>query len=152
MKITKNSTIGEVVDSNPLLGEIMMNRGLHCVGCHVKYHETIEQGCKAHGMDDEEIADMLKELNEVPESKEVSITESAAKKLIENQDKGSVGVRLEVIPGGCAGYTYDLDYTNTITKSDEVFESHGIKVIVDKQSLKFVKGAIISYSKEDDGF
>jgi len=67
MKITKSTTLGEVFDKNPEkareLAEIMLNHGLHCVGCHVAYWETIEQGAAGHGMKKKEMEEMIKKLN-----------------------------------------------------------------------------------------
>ncbi|MBW3013355.1 DUF1858 domain-containing protein [Candidatus Woesearchaeota archaeon] len=69
-KITKDMLIGEVVREHPETAIIMMSHGLHCVGCHVAAFESIEDGCKGHGMDDEQIDQMIKEMNEAIEEKE----------------------------------------------------------------------------------
>ena len=63
MKITKNMKLGEVISKHPETIEIFMKKGLHCIGCHVAAFETIEEGAKAHGMDDKTIDNMIKELN-----------------------------------------------------------------------------------------
>jgi len=62
-KITKDMTLGELVAKHPETAEIMFRHGLHCIGCHMAAHETIEQGAAAHGMDGKAIGKMLKELN-----------------------------------------------------------------------------------------
>jgi len=64
IKVTKDMTLGEVVNKYPDAAQIMLKYGLHCIGCHVASFETIEQGCKSHGMDDKQIEKMLKEINE----------------------------------------------------------------------------------------
>ena len=63
-KITKNMTIGEVVSKHPQTAEIMLSFGLHCVGCHVAFWETIEQGAKGHGLPDKKIDEMVAKMNE----------------------------------------------------------------------------------------
>ncbi|MFH1505374.1 MAG: DUF1858 domain-containing protein [archaeon] len=65
--VNKDMTIGEVVQKYPASAVIMMGHGMHCIGCHVAAWETIEQGCKGHGMDDEQIAKMIDEINAVIE-------------------------------------------------------------------------------------
>ena len=40
--------------------EVLMNKGLHCLGCAFAQFETLEQGCRGHGIDVEQV---LKELN-----------------------------------------------------------------------------------------
>lgn len=57
-------TFAEALQENPKAGEVMFKYGLHCVGCHVASFETIEQGARAHGMKEEEIKKMVKEINE----------------------------------------------------------------------------------------
>lgn len=63
MKITGNTTLGELVAMHPETIDIMFKYGLHCVGCHMAVHETIEQGAMAHGMESRAIEKMLKEMN-----------------------------------------------------------------------------------------
>ena len=68
--ITKEMTIGEVVAKHPAVIEPLQSAGVHCVGCHVSYHETLEQGFKGHGMSDEEVDMVISKLNlAVQESK-----------------------------------------------------------------------------------
>jgi len=64
-KITKDIMIGELITKFPKTAEILMGKGIHCIGCHGSAHESLEQGLKAHGKDDEEIEKIVKELNEV---------------------------------------------------------------------------------------
>ncbi len=69
-KITKEMGFSEVLQKYPETASIMMNNGLHCVGCHAAAFETIEQGCTAHGMKPEDIDKMVKEMNEAIEKKD----------------------------------------------------------------------------------
>jgi len=68
-KVDKNMTLGEVVQKFPKSAEVMMNYGLHCIGCHVASWETIEQGAQGHGMGEKEIEKMVNEINEKISSK-----------------------------------------------------------------------------------
>ncbi len=63
-KITKNMTFQDVMDKYPNAIDVVMNYGLHCIGCHVSAFETIEQGAKAHGLNKKDIEKMIKEMNE----------------------------------------------------------------------------------------
>jgi len=63
-KITKDMPFAEVLQKHPEAASIMLKHGLHCVGCHAAALESIEQGCTAHGMKEEDIKKMLKEMNE----------------------------------------------------------------------------------------
>jgi hybrid cluster-associated redox disulfide protein len=62
-KITKNMTISEAINKNPNAAHLLFKYGFHCAGCAFAAMETIEQGCKAHGMNDEQIEKLIEELN-----------------------------------------------------------------------------------------
>lgn len=61
--ISKKTKISEVLNEKQELAEKFFEAGLGCVGCPMAQMETIEQGCKAHGIDDKEIDKWIKELN-----------------------------------------------------------------------------------------
>ena len=63
-KISKDMTFGELLNAFPDTAPILGNYGLHCIGCHLSVSETIEQGMKAHGMDDSAVAKLIGELNQ----------------------------------------------------------------------------------------
>tara|TARA_Y100000310_G_C20170362_1_gene573376 strand:+ start:73 stop:291 length:219 start_codon:yes stop_codon:yes gene_type:complete len=66
--ITKETTIGELVERHPKAAEVLMEYGLHCIGCHVSPFESIEQGFKGHGVDGEKkIAEAVKKINQLIE-------------------------------------------------------------------------------------
>ncbi len=60
MKIEKDMTIGEILEEAPEKAEILMNAGMHCLGCPASQGETLEEACEVHGIDVDEV---LKELN-----------------------------------------------------------------------------------------
>ena len=66
-KISKQMLIGEVLNKYPDCAMVMMNSGLHCVGCHVAVSESIEDGARAHGMSDEQIEKMVEDMNKTAE-------------------------------------------------------------------------------------
>ena len=60
MKFDKNTRIGEILEKAPEKAEILMEIGMHCLGCPAALVETLEEACMVHGIDVEEV---LKELN-----------------------------------------------------------------------------------------
>ena len=60
MKIEKTTKIGELLEIAPEKAEILLNAGMHCLGCPASQEETIEEACMVHGIDVEE---NLNELN-----------------------------------------------------------------------------------------
>ena len=81
----------------------------------------------------------------------ITMTESAAtrvKTFLANRGKG-VGMRVGVKTNGCSGMSYVLEFVDEINAAeDEVFEIHGVKVIVDKKSLVYVNGTEVDFTKE----
>lgn len=156
-KVSKDMTIGEVVRLYPAAAEIMLSYGLHCVGCHVNPFESIEQGCKGHGMADQVIEEMVSKINEAvggPIEDKVDITDAAAKKIIElaaKEGKEGHSLRIKVIPGGCSGYSYDMHFDDKVEESDKVFEKDGAKIAVDADSLNYLKGTTIDFVESLQG-
>ena len=60
MKITKNTTIGDIVDNYEGAKEILSGYGMHCFGCPMSRMETLEEASAVHGVD---VADVLSKLN-----------------------------------------------------------------------------------------
>ncbi len=58
--IEKTMTIGKLLEENPDKADILLEAGMHCLGCLVAQDETIEEACEVHGIDVEEL---VKELN-----------------------------------------------------------------------------------------
>ncbi len=57
--IEKTTTIGELLESNPEKAEILLNAGMHCLGCPASQAETLEEACDVHGIDVEELIEKL---------------------------------------------------------------------------------------------
>jgi hybrid cluster-associated redox disulfide protein len=64
-KITKDSNLAEVIYKHPESEEVLVDYGLHCVGCIASAFDTIEAGAKVHGLSDKEIQEMVERINEV---------------------------------------------------------------------------------------
>ena len=58
-EITKEMLIGDVVKKHPDAVQVMLEHGLHCVGCHVATWETIEQGAQSHGVNVDNLVDSI---------------------------------------------------------------------------------------------
>ena len=55
-------------------------------------------------------------------------------------------VRVGVKSGGCSGLSYDLKFDKNQKETDKVFESNGIKIIVDTKSFLYLIGTTLEYS------
>jgi len=59
--------ISEVIKKYPTTIEIMVNYGLHCVGCGMSAYESIEEGAEVHGLTKNDINEMVGKMNEIVE-------------------------------------------------------------------------------------
>lgn len=80
----------------------------------------------------------------------ISLTQSAADRVrshIGTRGKG-LGLRLGVKKTGCSGFAYVIDYADEIGDGDHVFEDHGVKIVVDGDSLSFIDGTEVDFVKQ----
>ncbi len=59
MEIRKDMTIGELLETAPEKAELLLEAGMHCLGCPASQAETIEEACEVHGIDVEELINKL---------------------------------------------------------------------------------------------
>ncbi len=62
-EITGKMRFGEILGKHPEAAEVLFSSGLHCIGCGMAMYESLEDGCKAHGMNKKEIEELIKKLN-----------------------------------------------------------------------------------------
>jgi len=86
----------------------------------------------------------------------ITVTQTAADRIndfLSNRGKG-VGLRLGVKTTGCSGMAYVIEFVDELNPEDEVFEDHGVKVIVDRKSLVYIDGTELDFAREglNEGF
>jgi iron-sulfur cluster assembly protein len=84
------------------------------------------------------------------------MTEKAAmhvQRYIAKRGKG-VGVRLGVKTTGCSGLAYKLEFVDEVLPEDQLFESYGVKLMIDPKSLAYLDGTELDYVREglNEGF
>ncbi|XP_023273037.1 iron-sulfur cluster assembly 2 homolog, mitochondrial [Seriola lalandi dorsalis] len=82
-----------------------------------------------------------------PSEDKVHLTESCVKRLGEIMEKGEY-LRIQVEGGGCSGFQYKFAVDGNRNEDDIVFEQGGVGIIVDQDSLEFVKGATVDFTQE----
>ena len=85
----------------------------------------------------------------------ITISDKGAEKVHEflasqEADLSVAGLRVGVRGGGCSGFQYQLAFDEQ-RENDMVFESHGLKLLVDRESLQFVRGSTIDYEESLQG-
>ena len=71
------------------------------------------------------------------------------KEIMSKDEKNSLGVRVGVKSGGCAGMSYIMEYAKEINPNDEVIEDKGVKVFVDPGAIMYLLGTEMDYKKEE---
>ena len=79
----------------------------------------------------------------------ISISQSAARQIQrlkeDTSELSDQALRVKVVPGGCSGMSYKLDFDSNIAGNDKVFEEYGTKVVVDGKSLLYIAGMTLDF-------
>ena len=155
--ISRDTIISNILEINPsksaLLTEMLLDFGIHCIGCGASSIETLGQGVLGHGYTEEQLDKLIVDLNKVISSEKVdndlkvintqdfklTLTSTAVTKVkeaIKSQGKKDTAtLRVSVLSGGCSGFMYDLQFLDEPVKGDINFKQDGINIGVDKGSL-----------------
>ena len=82
----------------------------------------------------------------------IKLSDNAAsriKEIMSGAQKDSIGVRVSVKSGGCAGMSYVMEYSKEINPSDEVIEDKGVKVFIDPKAIMYLLGTEMDYKEEN---
>ena len=82
----------------------------------------------------------------------IKLSDKAAnriKEIMSKADNKTIGVRVGVKSGGCAGMSYMMEYAKEAKKNEEVIEDKGVKVFIDANAVMYLLGTEMDYKKED---
>jgi len=82
----------------------------------------------------------------------ITLSDNAAqriKEIMSNTKDPSIGVRIGVKSGGCAGMSYIMEYAKSSNSNDEVIEDKGVKVLIDPSAVMYLLGTEMDYKKEE---
>ena len=71
------------------------------------------------------------------------------KEIMAQAKASTIGVRVGVKSGGCAGMTYIMEYASDIKSNEEVIEEKGVKVFIDPKAIMYLLGTEMDYKKEN---
>ncbi len=81
----------------------------------------------------------------------ITLSDNAAdriKKIMSNDKNNSIGVRVGVKSGGCAGMSYIMEYTKEAQPNDEIVEDKGVKIFIDPSAVMYLLGTEMDYKKD----
>ena len=82
----------------------------------------------------------------------ITLSDNAANRIKEIMSKDqnkSIGVRVGVKSGGCAGMSYVMEYAKKTNPNDEIIEEKGVKVLIDPKVIMYLLGTEMDYKKEE---
>jgi iron-sulfur cluster assembly protein len=60
-------------------------------------------------------------------------------------------LRISVVSGGCSGLSYKMDFDNTITPTDQIFEDKGVKIVTDRKSVLYLFNTTLEFTEGLNG-
>lgn len=169
-QITQDTAIGEILERCPEAAEILLGYGVHCVGCHVSPFEPLADGFRGHGLGDAEITEAVAKINaainaNASVSQEQNATASAetTELTLALSDKAAAklkelcaahskyALRIRVLPGGCSGFKYGMDLVDAKAEGEQEIEHHGVKIVINQESLEKIAGAEVDYQDSLQG-
>ena len=81
----------------------------------------------------------------------IKLSENAAeriKDIMSKAEDSTIGVRVGVKSGGCAGMSYEMNYIKEKAPGDEVIEDKGVKVYIDPKAIMYLLGTVMDYKKD----
>ncbi|OQW41124.1 MAG: iron-sulfur cluster assembly protein IscA [Proteobacteria bacterium SG_bin4] len=80
----------------------------------------------------------------------ITLTDNAAKHIQQQLAKHSksLAFRVGVKKSGCSGFSYTFDFSDQINSNDQLFESNNITIVVDRNSLPYIDGSHIDFTKD----
>jgi len=70
------------------------------------------------------------------------------KEIMSAADELTIGVRIGVKSGGCAGMSYIMEYAKEVKPNEEIIEDKGVKVLIDPKAIMYLLGTEMDYKKE----
>ena len=74
---------------------------------------------------------------------------SRIKEIMSKAENSTIGVRVGVKSGGCAGMSYIMEYAKDIRPNEEIIEDKGVKVLIDPKAIMYLLGTEMDYKKEE---
>jgi iron-sulfur cluster assembly protein len=81
----------------------------------------------------------------------IKLSENAAsriKEIMSKAENSTIGVRIGVKSGGCAGMSYIMEYANDVKPNEEIIEEKGVKVLIDPNAVMYLLGTEMDYKRE----
>jgi hybrid cluster-associated redox disulfide protein len=148
--IARTMRVSDILTLLPNSASLIAQYGLSCFSCSANDKETLEEGCRTHGMPEAEIDDLVTDLNEMLKDRPdrpqtLSITQAAAealKNMMEAEDKAGWGLKVGLDDGG----GFCMEFSKEATADDRTFANEAVpavKLFASALTLAGIGGATI---------
>ena len=90
MEITKQTTMGQMLEYDMGIAYILMQSGMHCVGCPSSIGESLEEACQVHGLDADKVMETIQEYLNTRKEAEGYMCRASGRPVIAGPGKGRV--------------------------------------------------------------
>ena len=151
--VTRDTLIGALLEAHPHTITILRDAGVHCVGCAIAPHESIEEGLRHHGHSEGRIDSIIERLEHAASNPHdvdekvlegVHITIEAAKRfgdVIREREKHGCSMRISA-----DRHRYRFAIDDTTRRDDQILTIAGTRFLIDSDSRMHLSGARIDYS------
>lgn len=152
--------IGDILTAYPEAAKIMEDYGLHCTSCSVNAFEPFRAGALSHGLSAESVDEMIAKVNDLALSRQkapidgIYMTARAATKVQEfaaAEDKAGFALRITAPDNKGMEPAYAMDFEEKPKDKDEIFEFHGVTLMLDKASMENMKGSDVDFLETQYG-
>ena len=152
MLLTRDMSVADILSICPGAEEVMLEYGIQCAGCSIGGMETLEEGCSLHGLEQEEITELLKTLNAMLTAKPrppqtLTVTKTAADGIAHiAKEEGKTEAFLLVIADGKGGFCMEFQDALPLGHRDFAHpdEPH-VRVCASSITLRRIGGATIDF-------
>ena len=154
--IKKTDTLGKVMTEFPEVAPVLAGAGLHCIGCHVSTYESVEDGCKSHGMKPKEITGLLKKANERIKEYDLMPKLNFSGEAVAELDKRLGKPKKKFVRIVQNFGEFDFDATDSKENGEIVllaeYKEKKVSVLVSQRIERMLRGVVINFDPKQKDF
>jgi len=161
--ITKEMTMGEIIEKVPEAVDVMLSYGLHCVGCFINSYETLEEGALGHGLTSGDIDHMVREINALAQQDHatqvvhdgITVTDRAItqiKTLQKKEEKQGWPLQLEYLDLPSGEKEFFMEFIpKPLPFHHKIVLDQDVILLIAKENMADLQGLTIDYAEGPEG-
>jgi hybrid cluster-associated redox disulfide protein len=161
--ITKEMTMGEIIEKIPEAADVMLSYGLHCIGCFINSYETLEEGALGHGLTPGDIDHMVREINALAQQDHapqvvhdgITVTDRAItqiKTLQKKEEKQGWPLQLEYLDLPSGEKEFFMEFIpQPLPFHHKIVLDQDVILLIAKENMADLQGLTIDYAEGPEG-